>query len=191
MKHALVDTLESIAKEAEGDNITVAEINQALRYRGFGTILIAPSLLMVLPTGAIPGMPFICGMLIFAITIQVAFGKRSPWIPKAIKERSFSREKYDEAFKKARPYLLKIDNFFHPRLSWLTHEYIQPVLALLCAALGLAIVGMGFVPFAAMIPSVAVLLLALGLSVHDGLFILLGLLATGGTAYGAYAIFLQ
>ena len=190
MKHALVDTLESIAKEADGDHITVAEINKALRYRGFGTILIAPSLLMVLPTGAIPGMPFICGMLIFAITIQVAFGKKAPWIPKAIKERSFSREKYDQAFKKARPYLLKIDNFFHPRLGWLTHDYVQPALALLCAVLGLAIVAMGFVPFAAMIPSMAVLLLALGLSVRDGLFVLLGLMASGGTGYGAYSLFL-
>ncbi len=189
MKNALVDTLETIGEKAEGDNITVDEINQALKYRGFGTILIAPALLMVLPTGAIPGMPAICGALIFAITIQVAFGKKSPWIPKAIKERSFSREKYDDAFKKARPYLLKIDNFFHPRLKWLTHEYVQPVMALLCAALGLAIIAMGFVPFAAMIPSVAVLLLALGLSVKDGLFVMLGLIACAGTIYGAYAIF--
>lgn len=189
MKNALVDTLETIGEKSEGDNITVDEINQALKYRGFGTILIAPALLMVLPTGAIPGMPAICGALIFAITIQVAFGKKSPWIPKAIKERSFSREKYDEAFKKARPYLIKIDNFFHPRLKWLTHEYVQPAMALLCAALGVAIIAMGFVPFAAMIPSVAVLLLALGLSVKDGLFVMLGLIACAGTIYGAYAIF--
>ena len=189
MKHALVDTLETIAKKAEGDDITVEEINQALRYRGFGAILIAPAILMVLPTGAIPGMPAICGTLIFAFAIQVAFGKKAPWLPKFFKERSFSREKYDNAFEKAKPYLEKVDAFFHPRLQLLTHDFVQPVLALVCALLGIAIVAMGFVPFAAMVPSVAVLLLALGLSVRDGLFVLLGLLATGGTAYGIYAIF--
>ncbi len=72
------DVLQRLQQEAEADNVAVGTLVDALNSRGFGPLLLAPALIALLPTGGIPGVPSLCGVLIFLIAIQGSMGDRSP-----------------------------------------------------------------------------------------------------------------
>lgn len=174
MSKALTDTLQTIQDKSKGDNITIEELVEALNARGFGALLIGPSLIAVMPTGAIPGIPSVCAILIILIAVQMVIGRHYPWVPERLKNISFDRNKYMKAVDKAKPYTEWIDGFFHERLKFLTQESAQRVVALLCIFLALAMMPLELVPFAASLPAVTILLFGLSLSVHDGLLASIG-----------------
>ena len=180
-KTNLTDTLEAIESETEGDSISFHDLVTALNRRGFGALLIGPALITILPTGAIPGVPALCAVFIILVAAQVVLGRKHPWLPKKLKDMSFNRDKYLKGIQKAKPYTKRIDGFFHPRLRFLTHEASERVISLLCVFLSVAIIVLGFIPFAAMLPASAILLFGLGLSVHDGLLTAFGFALMGAT----------
>ncbi|MAF97073.1 MAG: exopolysaccharide biosynthesis protein exod [Micavibrio sp.] len=172
---ALTDTLNALMEESEGDKISFGDVAQALNHRGFGPLLIAPALIGILPTGAIPLMPDILAAFIFLMSAQLIYGRKYPWIPKRLEHFSFDRAQYENAVKKTRPYTEWIDSFFHPRLKFLTGHIAQILIALLCIILSGVIILLSFIPFAASIPFAAVLLFGLALAVHDGLLTAIGI----------------
>ena len=66
-KHAnegnLTGLLEELDREIEGD-ISLGDILEHFNSRGFGPLLVLPALLVLLPTGAIPGVPTTCALFI-------------------------------------------------------------------------------------------------------------------------------
>lgn len=178
-KKALTDTLQAIEDETEGEKISFGDIVEALNHRGFGTLLIAPALIGVLPTGAIPLMPNVITLFVILIASQILLGRTYPWMPKRLKSFSFDRETFKKSVKKAKPYTEWIDGFFHPRLKFLTGDLAQRVVAFFCIFLAISISILGFVPFAAAIPCFAILMFGLGLTVHDGLLTGIGFLIMG------------
>ncbi|WP_339927585.1 exopolysaccharide biosynthesis protein, partial [uncultured Cobetia sp.] len=64
-KHAnegnLTGLLEELDREIEGD-ISLGDILEHFNSRGFGPLLVLPALLVLLPTGAIPGVPTTCAL---------------------------------------------------------------------------------------------------------------------------------
>lgn len=175
-KHVLTETLEAIRDHSEGETISFEDLVEALNHRGFGPLLIAPALITVLPTGAIPGIPALCALFIILIAVQIIMGRSYPWIPQRLKTISFDRDQYTKALKKAHPYTTWIDGFFHPRLQFLTNETSQKIIAFLCIGLSIGIIALGFIPFAPMLPAATILFFGLGLSVHDGLLTACGFL---------------
>lgn len=175
-KKALTDMLEAIKDSTENGKISFADIVRALNSRGFGALLVAPSIIIILPTGAIPGIPALCGLFIVLISAQLLIGRKYPWLPKRLKKASFDKEKYERALEKAKPYTEKIDEFFHPRFEFLTREPVQRVIAILCLLLSLVIISIGFIPLLPDPLALAILLFGLGISVHDGLITALGFL---------------
>lgn len=174
MAEALTETLQAIGDESSGGEITSNEINQAMQNRGFGALLIAPGLIVILPTGAIPGVPAICALFIILVAVQAAVGRTHPWLPERIKKISFDKKRYDRSIKAAKPYTHCIDSFFHERFALFTQKTAQRVIAVMCVFLGLGIIILGVIPFAAMLPAAAILMFGLGLSVKDGLLTLGG-----------------
>lgn len=176
MSSNLTDILEAIEDKSSGTKIDFDEMVEALKHRGFGPLLIGPALIVVLPTGAIPGVPSLCAIMIILISGQLVFGKRFPWIPQRLKDISFERKKYQDAVKKAKPYTEWIDGFFHPRFKFLTEDIAQRIIAVICIALSLLMIAFELVPFAAALPALAILLFGLSISIHDGLLTLIGLI---------------
>lgn len=170
--NGLTSTLNAIQDETQkGDKISVGDIVEALNSRGYGALLIGPALITVLPTGAIPGIPAICSLLIIFISVQILMGRSEPWLPKRFKEISFSRKDFMSKLGKVKPYTKKVDKFFYPRMEYLVRHEIQPFIAVLCIILAINIVVLGWIPFLAMVPAAAILLLGLGLSAKDGLLV--------------------
>jgi hypothetical protein len=173
--NGLTGVLDTLIDESSDEQIKVDKILQTLNHRGFGPLLIAPALLAILPTGAIPGVPAICGVFIFAMSLQIFIGYRQPWLPKSLKHISFKATKAQKKIERLKPYTQKIDRYTHRRLKFLAeNEISKRFIALATMLLGLAMIFVGFIPMFPALLALPVLLFALGLSVHDGILLLLG-----------------
>lgn len=173
-KTNLTELLDTIHNDINGDDIKVGELVTAVNSRGFGPFLLCASLITILPTGAIPGVPAITGLIIVFIAGQMLIGRSKPWLPKRIKNLSFKKDKFEKGRDKVRPYTKKIDKFVKPRLTFITNDVTERLIALICVLLAASMPIVGLVPFAAMVPAFAIGLMGLGLSNYDGAFILGG-----------------
>ena len=171
----LTGILETLEAETSGPKITFEDILSVLESRGFGPLLLIPSLLLILPTGAIPGMPMICGFFIALVSIQLAIGFKGVKLPKPLLKMSLNRQKFIDASQKIMPLTRKIDKFIHPRLTFLSSPAMERVIAVICIFLAIAVMIMGWVPFAVMIPASSIAFFALGLTSKDGILLAVGL----------------
>ncbi|WP_110600938.1 exopolysaccharide biosynthesis protein [Salinicola lusitanus] len=186
----LTDILETLDQQVEDETITLQDIVDTFNARGFGPVVLLPALIALLPTGGVPGVPSLCGIFIALMAIQLVFGRRSPWLPGTLAERGISHERWHRVTQRVRPWTRRIDRFLAPRLSWLMGDVTQRLLALLMVVLGLGMMPLELLPFAAAIPALAIVIMALGLTAGDGLMMLIGLAITvaGGVGLGLWLI---
>jgi hypothetical protein len=155
-------------------DVTFADIIKTFERRGFGPLLIAPALVTILPTGAIPGVPVLSAGLICLIAMQIIFGREQPWVPETLGNFSIKRKKLKRAIDALEPWVEKLDRIIYPRFEYLTREVPERIIAVLCVALAITMALLGFVPFLPALVSLPVLLFAIGLSLKDGLLTLIG-----------------
>lgn len=162
------------AREDTEDETTIDDIVKAFRQRGFGPLLVAPALIMVLPTGAIPTIPSLCALLVLLVSAQTVFGMQHPWIPNRLRKISFDGEKLEKGIDKIRPYAEKTDQYTSKRLSFLAKDAARRLAALSCCALAAVTVPLELIPFAVFAPGLAILIIGLGLALQDGILMLIG-----------------
>lgn len=181
---SLYETISDVRDKTKGEKIDFEEVVQALNHRGFGPLILLPSIIVILPTGAIPGVPLLTAIFICLIAGQIILGRKYPWLPKRLRDFSFSKEKFERGVEKMTPYIKRIDNFTHERFQFLTSKPIQRLIAVCCIGLALSMIPLGFVPFACMLPAIVMFVLALGISAKDGILILTGFGMTGAFFIG-------
>src|SRR5690606_16809652 len=131
----------------DGDKVTIDDVVKALNHRGFGPLMMAPALLVILPTGAIPGVPAVAGITLCLVSAQIVFGRHYPWMPKRLKNFSLKRSKLVSAIERARPYTKRIDRYVRPRYKIFAHSLMQRLVATICFVLGIIMTLAGFIPF--------------------------------------------
>lgn len=178
---SITDTLETMKEETQGDTIEMGELVEILNSRGYGPILLGPALIVVLPTGAIPIVPDICALIIIFISVQILFRKQHPWLPQRLMKFSFSRVKMLKAIRWAKPWAQRLDKIFYPRFKFLVRAEFKPFVAIISILLSFAIMVLGFIPFAAMLPALGIFFLALGLTARDGLLFILSFVICGAS----------
>jgi hypothetical protein len=177
----LMDALQSLESGSK-NAITMEDVVEKLNHRGFGTLLLAPAALTLLPTGMIPGVPALCAVLIILIAAQMAVGRKYLWLPSAVRRLSIRRKKLHDALEQARPVIETIDSLTRPRLRIMTEKAVQYAVAVFSLLLAFLIAGLGFIPFVPAILSIPVFFFALGLSARDGLFTIIGFILTAAAA---------
>lgn len=176
----LEDLMDEIrADSGSSDEVSLAQIMQAVGTRAYGPLLLVPGLVALAPTGAIPGMSIVTGTIIVVVAIQLLFGRNKPWIPKRALEFSFSRDTLLSAMERGRPYARRIDDFLKPSLTQVTDFPATRIIAIVAIALALSMFPLALVPFAVAIPSSAIVLFALGLTARDGRLIIAGFILAG------------
>lgn len=171
----LEDLMDAIrADSGSSDEVSLAQIMQAVGTRAYGPLLLVPGLVALAPTGAVPGMSIVTGTIIFVVAIQLLFGRNEPWIPKRALEFSFSRDTLLSALERGRPYARRIDDFLKPSFTQVTDFPATRIVAIVAIALALSMFPLALVPFAVAIPSSAIVLFALGLTARDGRLIIAG-----------------
>lgn len=181
---ALSGVLDCLLEHTEGDEtVTLDDVFKAFSGRLYGPLLLLPSIALVTPLGAIPGMPIAIAVLLVLVAGQRVLGRETPWIPKRLRKKPIERDKLKNAFSKLRPLTKAIDAVVGPRLTVLVAGPMEQVLAMAIVAVGLSVPVFGLVPMAAIIPGAAAVLLSLAITARDGVLVLLSIAIIGGGAY--------
>lgn len=186
----LTGTIDLIEESGAGDTLSVGDILDSVKGRGFGPLLLLPALITLLPTGGIPGVPIVTATLIVLIAGQLLFGADKPWIPKRLACVKVSRQRFNKLLEKSRPVTQRIDKAIKPRCTFITGSAGNRIVAFMAIFLALAFIPLGTIPFAVAIPSGILMLLSLGLVARDGLLIMLGLAFSAACLAWALSYFL-
>lgn len=185
----LRDVLDDLREDESGGKVSVDDILDALAHRSFGPLLLVPALIAALPVvGALPGVSYTMAALCFFISVQFALSKPKLWVPGSIRDIDFDREGFDKGLDKARPLIRWIDRLVVPRFKIAFHEPMPRLIALLCVAVSVLMVIYASVPGGVIVPAVALILLGLGLTTHDGFVVSLGIIAGAITIGGTFWI---
>ncbi|MBR9825655.1 MAG: exopolysaccharide biosynthesis protein [Alphaproteobacteria bacterium] len=180
----LFDGLTGAADEGP-DFVSVADILSALAHRSYGPLLLLPALISVLPiVGALPGVTWTMSALSLLVSLNFLFSRRSLWLPSALRAIKFPRRTFEQAVEWCRPWLRRLDGFIHPRLNLMLGPPWPFLVAILCVLLSLAMFVASVVPGGVVIPALGIVFLAIGLTTHDGLILLLGILASAAAFWG-------
>jgi|GEM_PF-179645 len=174
----LMDALERVEEKATGNEILLGDVVDTFNGRGFGALLILPSLIVAMPTGALPFVPLACSLFMILICVQIVMGRRHPWMPAAMRRIGFSRRKYEHTVDASRPYLSMLDRWSSPRLKILSRPLSQRVVAIFCIFLCVVIAAVALLPLASHIFALAILCFGIGISSRDGIMTLLGFMVT-------------
>lgn len=180
----LSGVLDCLLEHTDGDDaVALNDVFKSFSGRLYGPLMLIPSLALVTPLGAIPGMPIAVAALLVLVAGQRVIGRETPWVPNRLKEKPIERAKLKDAFEKMRPLTNAIDTVVSPRLNFLVAGPMERVLALAIVAVGLSVPVFGLVPMAAIIPGAAAVLLSLAITARDGVLVLLSIAIIGGGAY--------
>lgn len=157
--------------------------------RSYGPLFIMLGLFTATPLSMIPPTAAVMGVVVAALALQMLFGKRHPWLPRSIRNRSISERKLKAARKKLAPTLAFFDKFIRERLSFATGAVMRKVAAAIVLVLALAFVPFEFVPLAGVAPASAVVLFGVAITARDGLVMLLGVAGFAGVAALGVSLF--
>ncbi len=179
--HAFVDSL-------SGEDCTVGELIDRIGDRGFGLILLMLAMPAALPIPAAGyATPF--GLVMALLGLQLAAGRKQPWLPAILRDRTVPFKMLDFAVRNGRLPLRAVELLIRPRLSRLTHN------RMFLTGIGLTIAMLALtmsvpLPLTNTAPSFAIFIAAAGLLEEDGLALLIGmLLAPLAVAIAGLAIY--
>ncbi|WP_083191213.1 exopolysaccharide biosynthesis protein [Salipiger sp. CCB-MM3] len=167
--------------------IEVQEVVRTLESRGFGPLLIVLAAFLMLPIGMIPGVPALIGLLFILCGAQMMRGKSGVWLPSKIASIEFPADKFTASIKRAWPKARSLRRYLGSRMTWAASGTISRVIAVLLIFAGAAVIGLGFVPGLPFLVAVPVLLFGLGLTLRDGLLIILAFALLGPALWAGAA----
>lgn len=171
----LSQMLTDAAGQSSGDYITIAQLIAGIKTQALALLLILFALPNILPSP--PGTTTIFGAPLVLLTLQMALG-REVWLPRLVLDRALPRAGLLAILAKAQPYFARVERLLRPRLLMLTAPVAQRALGAMMLVLSVAI--MLPIPLANTGPSIAIILVAIGLIERDGVFILAGIAAAIG-----------
>lgn len=170
---AFSDVLAMLAAR-RAEKLCMGEIVEAFGDRAFGSVMFFFALINLLPWP--PGGTTLTGAPLLLLSMELAWGRDSLWIPRWAERVSVNRATFRKlSGRLARP-IRWSERLARPRLYFLTGGFGQGLIGLAClflsAVLVLPIFGGN------LIPAVAIALFSLGVMQRDGLAVLLGWLTT-------------
>ncbi|ADM09841.1 putative exoD-like membrane protein [Parvularcula bermudensis HTCC2503] len=180
----LEDILDEAIDKTDGGCASVQDILDSFGSQSLGPVILLAGMIVIIPViGAIPGVPSIVGLSVFLFSVQFLVGKRSIWLPEAIRTASIERQKLKTAQEKAAPFLRWADTLFTERLTFMSSSVMERVSAGVVTALAAAMIPMELIPGAVAVPGWAMIFFGVGLMARDGLMLILAFLASLGTVY--------
>ena len=155
----------------------MADIVSVLRDRAFALLVVLLGLPNCLPMP--PPIPFACGLLLALVAAQIAAGRATPWLPRALLRHSIPQDAVQRAVTRALPVLQRLERWSKPRMAVFETALALRMLGfvLIALALGLLVAA----PIIGQIPlGIAVCLVGLGLVERDGMLVVAGLVVGAG-----------
>ena len=171
----LSSDLRALLREAAGRSLTLGELEQSLKGRGFGLFLLLLALPFTFPV-AIPGLSVPFGLVIMLMGLRLAAG-RQPWLPAFILRREIKYALLEKIVGLGLRLSTRLEKVVKPRMHFLQRWPGMMNLIGLGIASGGLLLSLPLpplIPFTKTIPALAVLFLAAGLIERDGLLVLIG-----------------
>jgi len=190
-QHPLEDVLDKAVNDIDRDQVHVRDLLDLYGDRSFGPVFTILGLMIVIPfIGGIPGLPSVLGVVIILFLVQMLLGRDHIWLPEFIERRSIGRDKLQAAKERSAALLQRVDGLTDERFTWAVSDRMRYVAAVLVTVLAACLPPVEFVPFAALLPGAAIMLIGVALMAYDGALMLLGFLIAGCGAAGLAAYFL-
>lgn len=163
--------------ERKGAKLYLGEIVEAFGDRAFGAVMLLFAIVNMLPWP--PGGTTITGAPLLILSLELAMGRDSLWLPGWIERASVSRKTFRDLSGRFMKAIRFSEKLSRPRLYFLTGSLGQGLIGLACLFLSAVLV----LPVwgGNLVPAVAIGLFSLGVMQRDGLAVLLGWLTTAAS----------
>lgn len=185
----LVALLGRIRDEARHENFSLGDLLNIVGRQSFAAVLMMIGLLIVSPLSGIPGLPAVMAVIVILISVQAIVGRSSLWLPGWMTRRSVRTDRLVKAITMVERPTRWIDSHRSGRLSLLTFWPLSSFGYLVIIAVAMTWPPLALVPFSATLTGFGLVLVAAGLMVRDGVFILVGCTYLS-VIYGAGALLL-
>lgn len=175
MVQPVTDVLDRIECAAEGDELSVRDLFEAVGTASFVPLMLVPSLAVVSPLSGIPGFSSLCGLSIGLIAAQMAVRRRHVWVPDFLMRRRIGTAKVRRTVAWLRRPAGWLERAARQRLAFLVSPPVDIVPILFCVAGGLAMPFLELVPLSSSLLGAMVTTLGVAMLSRDGLLALAGL----------------
>lgn len=169
--------LHQLARDAEGDMVTLDWIMGQLHERAFGLFLLVLALPCCIPF--LYGVPQIVALPLMFVSGQMLLGRSTPWLPRKLGARQVATASLEGLAERAGPWLRRIEAVSRPRLAALTRRPLDQLVGIALVVFSASILVP--LPGTNTVPGIAVVILSMGLLQRDGILVILG--AVLGTAW--------
>ncbi|MBD2448193.1 exopolysaccharide biosynthesis protein [Nostoc sp. FACHB-152] len=172
-------------------HLSLGDILAETAERGFSVVIVILVLPFLFPMP--PGLAGPFGAACLLISVQMIFGRRSPWLPKQIAKYKFPRPFAQLLLKNLQRLTKILEKITRPRLKRIARNPLTWRINGLCIS-WLTILLMLPIPFTNPIPTIGIILFAVATIESDGLLIVFSYILTGLItslfAFIGYAIWL-
>jgi hypothetical protein len=160
-------------------NVSMKDMFDLTRNAGGDMVLVAAlSLAIILPLGAVPGVPAIAGIALSLLFLNELLWFYEFKIPAVASKVRVSRHVALKVFSGIDRCFSKVGEHAHEdRLSFLNSGLSIRIIAVLGLMLSVSMILLGFIPFVPTLLMMPVLMFSIGLIVKDGLFVAFGYLS--------------
>jgi hypothetical protein len=159
--------LNDLLEDAPADHLTLTWVMGRLQERSFGLVMLLLALIALLP-----GLSTFIGVLLIVPAIQMILARHKPVLPRFIAERRLQTRRLASLIVRILPLLRRIETLIRPR--WPTpFEATKRVVGAIILLLSLTLVAP--IPLSHVIPSFAIMLVALAYLEEDGVMLCIAL----------------
>jgi hypothetical protein len=168
------DIIDEITHKISDKNKTIQCLIDVLHERGFGILIFIFALPMALPLPVPPGVNLLFAVPLLFLTAQQILMAKQPWFPKTIRNKTIDPNMIKRVLIKSKPLMGKLSILIRPRLAWVTHGLCSRLIGVFGFLFALCVCIP--IPMTNTVPSFAILLMAVGVLMRDGLAVLGGMI---------------
>ncbi|MDX2113533.1 MAG: exopolysaccharide biosynthesis protein [Alphaproteobacteria bacterium] len=167
------DVLRDLLSKHTGDTISMHDITEGLRDRGFAILLLLFAFPMALPLPYPPGFSSLVSLPLLFLSLQMTIGRKSLYLPDMVGRKTMKTESLRTIIEKILPYLQKLELYFKPNREHLLSARIEQLIGFF----SLVLAGCIMLPLSVLsntIPAAGISIMALGMLERDGRAVIAG-----------------
>lgn len=183
-----VPTSEILARVASRceHGYTIGALTHDVGELAFGLCMLIFALPNIVPF-PMPGLSTITAIPMLYFSVQLMMHRKVVWLPAAIANRELKGERFKRMIEYVIPWVARFEKYFRPRLEVLANRRGRAVAGGIITLLALLIALP--VPFGNLVPALAICILCLAIIEHDGVVMLVGMVATVLSLIYLYVLF--
>ena len=176
------ELLQSLVTQTSGETVSLGDMLDVVGRRSFGPVILLLGFIAISPLTIVPGATWGVAAITLLFAIQILFNLKHPLMPKGLLKIAIPRAQLEKVVKGTAKAAHIADKLTAPRLMFLTEPPFVMLTALACIGAALATFPLGLIPLGPVLPGISIVLLGVGLTARDGVFLGLSLVALGGSA---------